>query len=113
MGRGACNIDSKGSSVYAFSGVDCESMSKDECKKEPGISCSWDDQTNKCTFDDMSYGDTKVEAEGLKILSSLVQITGKVVAIAVPVSLVFVGLIVAFVFGFCVYRPKQDNQVEM
>lgn len=112
MGRSACNIDANDEYVYAFSGVDFESMPKDECKKEPGISCSWDEQTNKCTFDDMSYGDTKVRAEILKI-NSLVQLTVNAIVIAIPVSLMFVVLIVVFVFGFCVYRPKQDNQVEM
>lgn len=112
MGRGACNIDSEESAVYAFSGVDCESMSKDECKKEPGISCSWDDQTNKCTFDDMSYWDTEIIAQYIKDSRSQ-KLKDNAKVIAISVSLVFVGLIVVFIIGFCVYRPKQDNQVEM
>ena len=112
MGRGACNIDLGKLFVIAFSGVDCESMSKDECKKEPGISCLWDDQTNKCTFDNMSYKDTEIIAQSLKDgRSQKLKDNAKVIAISV--SLVFVGLIVVFIIRFCVYRPKQDNQVEM
>ena len=112
MGRGACNIDLGKLFVIAFSGVDCESMSKDECKKEPGISCSWDDQTNKCTFDDMSYWDTEIIAQYIKDSRSQ-KLKDNAKVIAISVSLVFVGLIAVFIIGYCAYRPKRDNQVEM